>query len=87
MDASLIMNMCVSENFTNMTICLNMFYIVNAQVQDLNCDGIDNTFTVVGTDVTFACTITSTPNRCEIQPLDAQINFNSIGHNTGFQYS
>ena len=25
MDASLIMNMCVSENVINMTICLNMF--------------------------------------------------------------
>ena len=84
MDASLILNMCVCENVINMTICLNIFYIVNAQVQDLDCDGIDNTFTVAGTDVTFACTITLTPIRWDIQPLDAQINFKSIDHNTVF---
>ena len=54
------MKMCVSENVTNMTIRLDMFY---AQVQDLDCDGIDNAFTVAGTDVTFACTITSMPIR------------------------
>ena len=76
--------MCVSENVTNMTIRLDMFY---AQVQDLDCDGIDNAFTVAGTNVTFACTIKSTPIRWDIQPLDAQINFNSIDDNTGFQYS
>ena len=75
-------------------MCLKMLLIwlfvwicLYAQVQDLDCDGIDNAFKVAGTNVTFACTIKSTPIRWDIQPLDAQINFNSIDDNTGLQYS
>ena len=54
------------------------FYIVNAQVQDVDCDSINNTFTVTGTDLTFACTITSTPILWGIQPLGIEINFKII---------
>ena len=52
--------------------------IVSAIVQDLDCNGINNTFTLNGTNVTFTCEVQTSSIVWDIQPLDNQIGFSAV---------
>ena len=56
---------------------------VSAIVQDLNCNGTNNIFTLNGTNVTFTCEIQTASISWDIQPLDNQITFNSVDNDAG----
>ena len=47
-------------------------------MQDLDCNGINNTFTLNGTNVTFTCEVQTSSITWDIQPLDNQITFSAV---------
>ena len=59
------------------------FHIVSAIVQDLDCNGTNNTFTLNGTNVIFTCEVQTASIGWDIQPLDKQISFNSLANDPG----
>ena len=47
-------------------------------MQDLDCNSINNTFTLNGTNVTFTCEVQTSSIVWDIQPLDNQIGFSTV---------